>query len=185
MKKIMIDMDDVICQGGFLDLVNRFLGTQYKIEDLKEYYIQDLIPKEKREEWSKFFYSSNIYEYTSIIDGAYEVIKKLHDKYEVYIATAYIFKDYPGMSANHLKNKFVYLNKELPFISPDQYVFTTNKEIINCEVKIDDRVSNLSGNAEMKILFTAYHNRNITDEELKKYGIIRANSWKEIEKILL
>ena len=32
MKKIMIDMDDVICGGGFLKLVNDFLGTNYKEE---------------------------------------------------------------------------------------------------------------------------------------------------------
>lgn len=47
MKKIMIDMDDVICDGGFLSLVNQFLGTNYKKEDIKTYYIQDLIPKER------------------------------------------------------------------------------------------------------------------------------------------
>ena len=30
MKKIMVDMDDVICDGGFLSLVNEFLGkTNY------------------------------------------------------------------------------------------------------------------------------------------------------------
>ena len=47
MKKIMIDMDDVICDGGFLSLVNQFLGTSYQKEDIKTYYIQDLIPKER------------------------------------------------------------------------------------------------------------------------------------------
>ena len=36
MKKIMIDMDDVICGGGFLKLVNDFLGTDYKEEDTLE-----------------------------------------------------------------------------------------------------------------------------------------------------
>lgn len=185
MKKVMIDMDDVICRGGFLDLVNEFLGTQYKYEDMKEYYVQDLVPEEKREEWSKYFYSNNIYNYTVLVEHAYETIEKLQKKYELYIATAYTFKDYPSMSDNNLRNKFIYLNKELPFINPNQYIFTTNKEIINCEIKIDDRISNLSGNAEIKLLFTAYHNKNITDEELKQKGIIRVNTWKDVEKILL
>ena len=39
--------------------------------------------------------------------------------------------------------------------------------------------------AEIKLLFTAYHNVNITDEELKAKNLIRVNNWKEIEKILL
>lgn len=37
----------------------------------------------------------------------------------------------------------------------------------------------------MKMLFTAYHNKDITDEELKDNEVIRVNGWKEIEKILL
>ena len=41
------------------------------------------------------------------------------------------------------------------------------------------------GDAEIKLLFTAYHNVNITDEELKAKNLIRVNNWKEIEKILL
>ena len=35
-----------------------------------------------------------------------------------------------------------------------------------------------------KILFDAWHNRNISDLELKKYDIVRVCSWKEILKIL-
>lgn len=35
MKKIMIDMDDVICDGGFLSLINQFLKANYTVEDVK------------------------------------------------------------------------------------------------------------------------------------------------------
>ena len=111
--------------------------------------------------------------------------EKLSKKYELYIVTAYVFRDDETKSAGLLKNKFNYLIKEFPFIRPQQYIFTSNKEIINCEIKIDDKESNLSGNAETKLLFTSYHNKNITDEDLKKNNIIRVNNWKDIEKILL
>jgi len=185
MKKIMIDMDDVICGKGFLRLVNNFLNTDYKEEDIKQYYIQDLIPEERREEYKKYFYDKNLYEYAELLPGVCEVMRKLQEKYELYITTAYIFRDYPETSSNHLKNKFEYLCRELPFVKPENYIFTTNKEIINCEIKIDDRLSNLEGNAEIKLLFSAYHNREITDEELKQKGVIRVDSWYDIEKILL
>ena len=75
--------------------------------------------------------------------------------------------------------------EKLPFILPEQYVFISNKELLNCEIKIDDKLSNLSGNAEKKILFTAYHNKYIDSQKLEEEGAIRANSWKDIEKILL
>ena len=185
MKKIMVDMDDVICDGGFLSLVNQFLETNYKIEDIKTYYIQDIIPKNRYIEWSKFFNTKNVYDYCEMIPDTYEVLEKLSKKYDIYITTAYIFRDNEEYSANSLKNKFKWLYENLPFIPPENYIFTTNKEIIDCEIKIDDKLSNLKGDAEIKMLFTAYHNKTITDEELKQKGAIRVNGWKEIEKILL
>ena len=37
----------------------------------------------------------------------------------------------------------------------------------------------------MKLLFTAWHNENISESELDKQDIIRVNNWKEIEELLL
>lgn len=185
MKKIMVDMDDVICDGGFLSLVNQFLKTNYKIEDIKTYYISDLIPKEKHQEWAEFFNEKNVYDYCEMIEDTYEVLEKLSKKYEIYIATDYIFRDNKEYSANMLKNKFNWLYEKLPFIEPNNYVFTANKQIINCDIKIDDKLSNLKGNTETKMLFTAYHNKTIAEEELKQEGVIRVNGWKDVEKILL
>ena len=51
-------------------------------------------------------------------------------------------------------------------------------------VKIDDRIDNLKG-AKTKILYTAYHNKDISDKELMKKKIIRANNWNDIKNILV
>ena len=55
---------------------------------------------------------------------------------------------------------------------------------MNFDIRIDDRLNNLSG-ATTKLLFTAWHNKDLSKEELKKKNTIRVNSWKEIEDILL
>ena len=47
MKRLLIDMDDVICENGFIRMINEFLGTKYKSEDANSYYVNDLIPKDK------------------------------------------------------------------------------------------------------------------------------------------
>ena len=185
MKKLMIDMDDVICDGGFLTLVNQFLNTNYKIEDVKAYYIQDLIPKERMSEWAEYFHKQNLYEHVRLLDGAYEVMENLQKNYELYILTAYIIRDDKSISGKNLLNKFNWLYKELPFIKPEQYIFADNKSIISSDIRIDDKVSNLKGECEKKLLFTAYHNKNIPETELEKENIIRVDNWKEIGKILL
>ncbi len=42
--KIMFDMDDVLVSGGFLYLINSYLGTHYTESDFKTYYMQDIVP---------------------------------------------------------------------------------------------------------------------------------------------
>ena len=170
MKRLLIDMDDVICENGFIRMINEFLGTNYKSEDANSYYVNDLIPKDKFEEWVKFFEEKNVYDYVNIVKDAPEVIEKLNEFYDIYIITAYIFRDKP---------------KNLPFIDPKKFIFLSDKELVDADIRIDDSVDKLKGKAEMKLLFTAYHNKNIADDELKEKKLTRVNSWKEIEKILL
>jgi len=184
-KRLMIDMDDVICNGGFLHLINEFTNKNYTIDEFSKYYMQDIIPENKKEEWIQFFANSNMYSHAEFIDSAYESLKKLNEVYEIFIVTAYLIKDDPSISGGHLNNKFNWLQINLPFINRSNYVFTDNKDVIDCDVKIDDKLSNLSGNAKTKLLFTAYHNKRLTNEELNKKQVQRVNNWKEIEKILL
>ena len=72
----------------------------------------------------------------------------------------------------------------MPFINPHNFIFLGNKSVLNCDIKIDDRLDNLNG-AKTKILFTAFHNKKISEKNLKKQGIKRVNNWKEIEQLLL
>ena len=185
MKKLLIDMDDVICENGFIRMINEFLGINYRAEDANSYYVNDLIPKDKFEDWVKYFEEKNLYDYVNIVKDAPEVIEKLNKVYDIYMITAYIFRDKPEISGNQLKNKFDYLVKNLPFIDPKKFIFLSDKELVNADIRIDDNVDKLKGKAELKLLFTAYHNKNISEEELKEKKLTRVNSWKEIEKILL
>lgn len=186
MKKIMIDMDDVICEGGFLYQLNKFLGTNYKESDMKSYYMQEMVPQERREAWNQYLAEQNLYaEGNRMIQDAQEVIEKLSKCYDVYIVTAFVIKDNPTQCGKHLFNKFEWLCKTFPFLHPSRFCFVCSKDLIECDIKIDDRLSNLTGNAETKLLFEAYHNKNITDAELEENAVRRVRTWKDVEKILL
>ena len=184
MKKLIIDMDDVMCKNGYIRMVNEFLNTNYKPEDAKSYYINDLIPSEKIEEWIEYFKNKNVYDYVELTEDVQEVIEKLNKKYEIYIVTAYIFRDEPNLSGKILEDKFNYLCEKFPFLSPKQFIFTSNKDIIDADIRIDDSANKLNGKAEIKLLFTAYHNKELPKEELERIGLTRVNSWKEVEQLL-
>ena len=59
----------------------------------------------------------------------------------------------------------------------------SNKTLVNADVRIDDRIDNLPKGSK-NILFTAYHNKEISDEVLLDRGAVRANNWMEVVKII-
>ncbi len=183
-RKLMIDMDDVICSGGFLKLVNQFLGTNYTEKDVPGYYVQSLIPDEKKEEYLDFFMQKNMYDYCDLHPFAVEIIKELNEEFEAFIGTSYIIPKREAESGIILYHKHNYLQENLPFINPLNYVFVGNKDILNCYVKIDDKLENLK-NAKRKLLYTAYHNKYIDDNYLENNNIERVDNWPAIRQKLL
>ena len=126
----------------------------------------------------------NLYDDCPLIDGAYDVLKVLNEKYELYIVTAYLFLDsIPDFSGKNLVDKYHYLKEKLPFISPNQYIFMEQKSLIHSDIAIDDRVDHLS-NADQKILMDAWHNRDLDHSLLEKENVQRVSSWQEILELL-
>lgn len=183
MKRLMIDMDNCITDALFMDRINEFLGTNYKLEEQTEFRLQKITGNKINDFWD-YMKDKSFYDDAPLIDDVYETLEILNKKYDLYIITAFIYPDSnPDISANNLKFKYEYLKRKLPFISPKQYIFLENKNLIHSDIAIDDRISHLE-NTDKKILMTAWHNKNLKEEELKERGIVRVNTWKEILELL-
>ena len=183
MKKFMIDMDNCITNAYFIERINEFLGTNYRLEEQDDFYLQKLTGDGISQFW-EFMKSRSFYGDCPLIDGCYEALKVLNEKYDLYIVTDYLYlESEPDISGNNLKDKYDYLKKMLPFISPSQYIFMKNKNLIHWDIAIDDRVDNLES-ADVKYLMHAWHNKNISPEELESKNIVKVYSWKEILDLL-
>lgn len=182
-KSIMVDMDDVLTYGNFSKMVDDYLGYRPDYENHKGYFIQDLLGDKKDDFFSKFK-DMNMYEDAVLLPDSYDVLKKLNENYDIYICTDYIWPEIVEYAGNNLRNKYNFLYEKLDFINPRNYIFVGDKSIVKCDIKIDDKINNIEGD-NMKLLFTAWHNENISESELDKQGIIRVNNWKEIEELLL
>ncbi len=183
-KTIMLDMDDVITINGLSRLMEKFLGEKVEEPDNVSYYRQDLLG-DKKDAFFKFFINQNLYDYVDIVDNCKEVLEEICKYYDVYITTDYIWRDVPDYAGDNAKNKYNFLNQHFPFLDPKKYIFTSSKQVINCDIRIDDKIENLVGNNAVKYLFTAYHNKNISKQELDKLGIIRIDNWLDLAKYLL
>lgn len=182
----MIDLDDTIVEGGYLDVLNEYMGTNYTYSDTEDYFVESLLPEDKVDEYLEYFYNHvNVYDYVKIKPHAIEVIEKLSKRYEIYICSAYLDKRVPEKSGVVTNNKHMYLMKILPFLEPKNFIFTSRKDLIDCDIKIDDKVSNLKGLGKLKLLMDGYHNKKYSDKELKEKGIRRVKNWDELERILL
>lgn len=181
----MIDLDDVISESSFLHHLNDLLNTNYKIEDLPTYYIQDLVPDNLKDEFFKLVTGPLSYKYSKPIKDSIEVINKLILKYNVYICTAFYTKGSNHDYGDLLKEKYLFIRKYLPNIKPENIFMASNKNIINFDIKIDDSIKNLECNAELKLLFKTHANKNTDSKLLSDLNVHLVDGWAEIEEILL
>lgn len=186
MKKIMIDLDETICSPSYLKEVNKYLNTNYKYEDIKTYFVEDIIAEDKKQDFLDYFYRNvNVYDEAMILPDALGVIEKLSHFYEIYIVSAFVDKRRIKESSIMAKYKYEWILKNMPFIDPKKIVLTGSKDIIMCDIKIDDKVSNLKGYGETKLLMDQLHNQKYSFEELTNMNIKRVYDWQQVEAILL
>ena len=179
-KKIMVDMDGVICNDNFMEYVEHFLNKKFDIERERIYFRQQLISG-KESEFKSIYENENLYEGIEIYPKCYEVLERLSQKYEIYIVTAYIWQKNIINPSQNLKNKFSFLSEKLPFLNPKNFIFINDKRLLDFDFRIDDRVSGFKENS-VNILFSNFCNKNIENDDMRKYKINRVNNWEDIEK---
>ena len=186
MKKIMIDLDETICSPSYLKEVNKYLNTNYKYEDINTYFVEDIIEEDKKQDFLDYFYRNvNVYDEAMILPDALGVIEKLSHFYEIYIVSAFVDKRRIKESGIMAKYKYEWILKNMPFIDPKKIILTGSKDIIMCDIKIDDKVSNLKGYGKTKLLMDQLHNQKYSFEELTNLNIKRVYDWQQVESILL
>ena len=186
MKKLLIDIDEVICTSTLLDEMNKFLGTNYKLNDFHEYYIDDILGSDdNKTRFYKTLQNIDLYKDAELFDNVVEILKKLSLQFEIYICSNCVMYCNKKNSGIFYKHKYDFLIRNFLFIDQENFIFTGAKNIFKADVQIDDRLNNLTGDVPIKLLFDSYHNHDISEEELIKMNIKRVYNWKDIANILL
>ena len=170
---ILVDMDDTIEQllKAWVDRANEKFGRAVTLDEITDWNVAAPYPGISREDIYGVTYEKGFWESIEPMPGAAEALKHFMDEgHEVYIVTA--------TEPEHVEEKMKgLLFRYFPFISWNQVIITSRKQMIRGDVLIDDGVHNLEGGSYKKILVTAPYN---WDYDAEANGMIRVNSWDEI-----
>jgi 5'-nucleotidase len=170
--RIIIDMDEVIADAieRFLEWYERDFGVRYTKADLHGTKLHLLVPEEHRRIIKQYPHQKGFFKDLPLIEYSREVIEELHNRFEVYVASAAMEFPYS------LQDKNEWLDQHFPFIHWKRRIFCGDKSVLKGDILIDDHDFNLSVFDGRAIIFTASHNVNETKYE-------RLNSWRDAEKM--
>ena len=174
---ILVDMDDTIEQllDAWVRGVNRRYGRAVRYEDVRSWDVSAAYPGLTWEQVYDIPMEPGFWGTVEPIPGAAEALQRLMAKgHEVYIVTATVCDSVPEKMNDLLFRYF-------PFLSWDQVIITTKKQLIRGDVLIDDGVHNLENGPYHKILMSAPHNRSYDAEA---NGMIRVENWDQIEAVI-
>ncbi|MFC6860900.1 5' nucleotidase, NT5C type [Zunongwangia atlantica] len=169
MKKesIAIDMDGVMAdvETHFLNRFNKEYQDTLTYEDLKGKSESKAFPVKGI--IKKYANTPGFFETVPVMDGAIEAIKKLQERYDVYVVSAAM--EFPSS----LIEKRNWLQLHFPFIDWRNIVLCGNKHIINTNYMIDDHPKNLDPFKGETLLFEAFHNVRVKNHS-------RAKNWGDV-----
>lgn len=169
---ILVDMDDTIedLLSAWVSYLNTKYGTSIQKDDVTQWDISKSFPTLSREQVYEPLYLDSFWLSVKPINGAAETLQKLiKDGHQVLIVTTSSYETL------HTKMEEV-LFKYFPFLSWNDVIITSRKQLVNGDVLVDDGTHNLEGGQYLRILMDAPHNRAYSAES---NGMIRVYNWGE------
>lgn len=174
---IGLDLDGTVVDSPqqVVNYINERLGLNLVMDDFKTYSMEDALPDQYKWIVDSAFRDSEMWRNVTLIDGAYEVIKKLYKEgHEIYFATSSL--------PSNLRKKIGHLTRCLDFF-PKDYIWRHtinihNKQLLKFDVLVDDALFNLLGEREYySICFDMPYNQT-NDKEIPNF--YRAYDWNDV-----
>lgn len=173
---ICCDMDDTIeylCEAWCAWLNNKY-NVNINWKDIDQWDMTKVYPMLTKKEIYQALEEPDMWKTVKPIEGAYFYIKKLIDEgYPFYIVTTSHHKVFDVKLCNCLFRLF-------PFIDRHNIILTCNKQMIRCDVLIDDGPHNIVGEY-LGLLMNAPHNRYFDENNYS--SVKRVYTWEEIYNI--
>ena len=176
--KIGIDIDNVCVNTTSCILEQHYAdtGERLTLDDIKTYYIENYVSDDYKDDFHLIFLKKEMWKRVKVIPHCVEVIKRLHDSgNSIYFVTS--------TEPQNVAKKARFLQRTFPFLDIRKRLITTHcKQMIKCDVLIDDYEENLKNGSYFGILMNYPWNRNFDDASDDK--IYRVFDWTQVEAML-
>lgn len=187
---ICVDMDDTIENliEAWIDELNIKHNKTYSIEDIKEWDVTKCLDLTE-EQIFEVLHHNKLYDNIRPYEDAQYYLEKLNSdgRFEIYIMTNTYYKVFSYKIENVLFKYF-------PFLNSNQIICISKKQLVNCDLLIDDYDLNLIDGNYDKILIDKPYNIDcktidITKINKNKYYskriIKRTNNWQDIYNYII
>lgn len=174
---VLVDMDDTIesLLDAWVKRLNQLFGTEVEPEEVAEWDISKSFPTLTKEQVFSPLLCDDFWYSVIPIAGASDALQQLiADGHRVLIVTTSAYQT--------LRTKMeIVLFGYFPFLSWNDVIITSHKQLVKGDVLIDDGVHNLEGGEYFKVLMEAPHNRGYNAEA---NNMVRVRNWKEAYSVI-
>lgn len=166
---IGIDVDNVLnnLTECVLKVYNEDSGDNLQLSDITQYGMENFVKEEYKADFYKYFLDKRVWKQVEIVKEAVPVIKEWYEQGHeiIFITTTW---------AENLPKKKSWLSKHFPFLDIQNCLYAVpKKQLIKCDVLIDDCTDNLSGGEYVPICYSQPWNEN-------NYFTLRADNWNQV-----
>lgn len=174
---IAVDMDDVIenLLEAWLNWLNTTYKTSVRLNDVDDWELEKFYPALTKEQIYEPLSKEEFWTTVKPKQDAITYLKKLRTEecQDIYIVTNAKY-DTVKFRMEHIIKKY------FPFIEEDRVIICSKKQLIKCDIMIDDNIDNLTYANYWKFLFNAPHNQKLNLSHYDDAKIKRFNNWKQI-----
>lgn len=174
---ICVDMDDTIedLLPAWVDWLDEKYNLSVKLEDVNTWVMQEAFPMLTHEEIMAPLSERSFWKTVKPKKDAIKYLwKLLIEDQQVYILTS---ARYNTIQPKMEEVLFTYF----PMIDRHNIIIACKKQMIKCDIMIDDGAHNLINGDYYKILFDSQSNKSVDPNE---FGGYRAKNWAEVYAII-
>ena len=178
--KIALDVDNTIVNTTSCVIAQHYADTGEKLtlDDIKSYYIENYVSDDYKDDFHLIFYKKEMWKRVKVISHCVEVIKRLHDRGDsIYFVTS--------TEPQNITKKARFLQRTFPFLDIRKRLITThNKQMIKCDILVDDCIDNVLNADYVSILLDYPWNSTAIFDEAEYDNIYRVFDWLEVEPMI-